>query len=50
MGGDSLSVTSGSQSASAGTYATLGAGGAGTLDLGPGVYTITGTFENTAAG
>ena len=49
-GGSSLTVLSGSQSASAGTYASLGAGGSGTLTLNPGVYTITGTFSNLSGG
>jgi hypothetical protein len=46
-GGASLTVSSGTQSAAAGTYSTLGASSGGTLDLGPGVYTITGAFSNT---
>src|SRR5579864_6492796 len=49
-GGTSLTVTSGSQSASPDTYSTLGAGGSGTLHLNPGVYTITGAFNNASGG
>jgi hypothetical protein len=49
-GGSALTVLSGSQSANAGTYSTLGAGGTGTLNLNPGVYTITTSFGNTSGG
>src|SRR5438105_7020937 len=49
-GGSSLSVLSGSQAANPGTYASLGAGGTGTLTLNPGVYAITGSFANTSGG
>ena len=49
-GGSSLTVTGGTQAATAGTYATLGAGNGGTLSLDPGVYTITGSFGNASDG
>ena len=49
-GGSDLTVNSGTQSATAGTYGTLAAGGTGTLNLGPGVYTITTSFTNQSIG
>ncbi len=49
-GGSSLTVTGGTQAATAGTYSSLGAGNGGKLSLDPGVYTITGSFSNAGDG
>src|SRR5579862_6699493 len=48
--GSSLGVSSGTMAATPGNYSSLSASSTGTLQLDPGVYTITGSFGNSGGG